>query len=96
MAKRVDENQKDITKAFREGGASVLILSSVGKGCPDLCIGFNGLNYLIEVKNEHKPPSARKLTEHEQLFFDKWKGQVMVIKSVDEAVFFLRDRLYGE
>ncbi len=89
MAKRVDENQREIVKAFRQLGASVQILSDVGKGCPDLAIGIRGLNYLIEVKNGKKPPSGRRLTEHEQLFFDSWRGQVCVINSIDEAISFI-------
>lgn len=86
MAKRVDENQKEIVKVFRQLGASVQILSDIGKGCPDLLIGMYGQNLLVEVKNGKKPPSAQKLTEHEQLFFDSWKGQVCVIRNVTEAI----------
>ncbi len=84
--KRVDENQKEIVKAFRDMGATVQILSAVGKGCPDLIVGMDGVNYLVEVKNGRKPPSAQKLTDCEQSFFDTWKGQVCVIKSANEVI----------
>ena len=90
MAKRTDANQTEIVKTFRSLGASVLILSSVGKGCPDLMVGIFGRNFLVEVKDGKKPPSGRKLTEHEQLFFDGWKGQVCVVKSPDEAISLLQ------
>lgn len=86
MAKRVDANQKEIVKAFREMGASVLILSMVGKGCPDLLIGMFGKNILLEVKDGKKPPSGQKLTEHEQKFFQLWKGQVEIVNSLDSAL----------
>jgi hypothetical protein len=92
MPKRVDENQKLIVKTFRELGASVQVLSNIGKGCPDILVGIFGKNFLVEIKNGAKCPSAQKLTEHEQVFFDSWKGQVCIIKSVDE-IFQLMDKI---
>jgi hypothetical protein len=89
MAKRIDENQPEIVKTFRGLGASVLILSAVGKGCPDLALGIFGKNYLIEIKNGNKPPSAQKLTEKEQEFFESWKGQVNIITSKEQAITFI-------
>lgn len=84
--KRVDENQKALTKLFRDMGASVAILSDLGKGCPDILLGYKGQNFLVEIKNGKKPPSGQKLTEPEQKFFDTWKGQVCIVKSDTEAV----------
>lgn len=89
-AKRVDDNQTDIVNAFRSLGATVLILSSVGKGCPDIMIGIFGKNYLIEIKDGKKPPSARKLTEAEAEFHQKWKGQVDIITSLDDVLNFMK------
>lgn len=89
MAKRVDENQKEIVAAARGMGASVLILSDMGRGCPDLMVGMFCRNFLWEVKNGKRPPSGQKLTEPEQKFFDGWKGQVNIINSVDAATNFL-------
>jgi hypothetical protein len=89
MAKRVDANQKAIVDTFRAIGATVQILSMVGKGCPDIIVGFKGVNYLIEIKDGSKPKSAQKLTEHEQKFFDSWKGQVCLITSNDDAIALL-------
>lgn len=89
---RIDENQNEIVKTFRDLGASVLILSSVGKGCPDLLIGITDNqgykhNILVEVKDGKKSPSQRKLTSDEQKFFDNWKGKVLVISSAEDAIF---------
>jgi hypothetical protein len=89
MAKRTDANQKEIVQALRNCGASVFILSDVGKGCPDLLIGLSGRNYLGEVKDGKKPPSGQKLTEKEQLFFNSWKGQVCILKSLDDVAIFI-------
>lgn len=89
MAKRVDTNQKEIVEALRELGVSVQILSDVGKGCPDLVVGFRGRNYLLEIKDGKRPPSQQKLTEHEERFFDNWRGQVDIVKSVQQAIDFI-------
>lgn len=85
-AARIDENQPAIVEALREVGASVLHLHSIGEGCPDLLVGFRGVNHLVEVKDSRKPPSARRLTPDEQRFADLWRGQVAVAESVSEAL----------
>ncbi len=60
----------------------------MGKGFPDLAVAWQGKNYLFEVKNPNKPPSARKLTPDEQTFFDTWKlqGQVDIIHNANDAM----------
>lgn len=85
-AAKVDDNHKEIVSAYRSVGASVLDLSSVGQGCPDLLVGFRGVNYLVEIKDGSKPPSRRKLTDDQVKFFDTWLGQRIVIKSITEAL----------
>jgi hypothetical protein len=41
----------------------------------------------MEVKDGDKVPSARKLTEAEQKFFDDWRGGMLaVVNSVEEAL----------
>lgn len=89
MAKRTDSNQTEIVKLFRNLGCTVQILSDVGRGCPDLVIGMQGKNFLVEVKDGKKCLSAQKLTEHEQKFFDTWKGQVCIISSQDDLLRFI-------
>lgn len=86
MARRTDANQKEIVKAFRDLGASVFILSDLGKGCPDLVVGINYQNYLVEIKDGKKPLSGQKLTEKEEKFFNTWKGQVCIVKSIYDVV----------
>lgn len=90
MPKRVDRNQPEIVAALRSQGLSVLHLHEVGKGCPDLCVGFNGNNYLVEIKDGKKPPSAQKLTEAEKIFKENWKGNFYIINSVDMAMQFVK------
>lgn len=85
-ANRIDDNQRDIVKALREYGAVVRIISQ-GDGIPDLLVAYKGVTILMEVKDGDKPPSARKLTEAEQKFFDEWTGgMLVVVNSVEESV----------
>ena len=91
MPKRVDANQRDIVQAIRQYGARVLPIHELGKGAPDLLVGYKGKNLLIEVKDGAKSPSRRKLTEDEQVWHELWKGQVAVITSVAEAIALLEN-----
>jgi len=83
---KIDSNHGEIVSALRKLGFSVLSLAAVGKGCPDLVLGKHGRNYLVEVKDGDKCPSARKLTDDQQKFYQNWLGQYRVISSVEEAV----------
>jgi hypothetical protein len=86
FAARVDENQPRIVEVLRGAGATVLHLHTLGKGAPDICAGFRGRNFLMEIKNGNKPPSKRKLTADESAFFDTWAGQVSVVNDENEAL----------
>jgi hypothetical protein len=81
MRHRADGNQQDIVDALRDMGVSVLILSQVGGGCPDLMLGWRGKNYLIEVKT----PNG-KLRPGQKEFFDTWRGRAFIVRSVEEAI----------
>jgi len=85
---RVDANQSDIVKKLRELGASVLILSPLGNGCPDLLIGWKDtVNLLVEVKNLEG--RGAKLTPDEQLFFNHWRGPVEVVTCFEDILALL-------
>ena len=87
-AKRVDANQKDIIHALKTFGASIVDLSGVGKGCPDLLIGFKGKTYLIEVKRDSKA----KFTPQQLHFNESWTGGIIArIETVDEVIALLND-----
>lgn len=85
-AAKVDRNQSEIVRAFRDIGARVQILSAVGKGCPDILVGWRGRNLLLEIKDGALPPSARQLTSDQIEWHANWSGQVAVVGSVGEAV----------
>ncbi len=84
-AAKVDENQSEIVAGLRAVGASVKPMHSVGDGFPDLAVGYRDLNYFIEVKDGSKPPSRRKLTPDQVKFHSEWRGQIAVVKNLDEA-----------
>lgn len=84
--RRVDNNQKEIVKAFRKLGAKVEILSEVGGGTPDLVIGVKGRMRWIEIKDGSKSPSRRKLTEEQLIFHREWIGYVDIVESVEDVV----------
>lgn len=86
MAKRVDANQKGIVLALRQIGATVQPLHTVGRGCPDLLVGFRGRNWLIEVKDGERPPSKRRLTDDESVWHETWRGQVATVGSIEDAI----------
>jgi hypothetical protein len=85
-AAKVDANQSEIVTALRRVGCSVQSLAAVGKGVPDLLVGLRSRNYLIEVKDGSKPPSARKLTDDQEQWHRKWAGQVLTVTSAEDAL----------
>lgn len=86
MPKRVDTNQPEIVNALRKVGATVAPTHTLGRGFPDLVVGFRGYNYLLEIKDGSKPPSKRKLTPDELKWHEEWNGQVAIVNSIDEAL----------
>lgn len=83
---RTDANQKEVVEAFRKLGCSVVVTSRLRNGVPDICVGLNGWNVWIEIKDGSKVPSKRKLTEDEQKWHEAWRGWVEVVESVDDVV----------
>ena len=85
--KRTDRNHAEIINALRKiPNLSVFSTHEVGKGFPDIVIGYKGINYLIEIKDGNKPPSARKLTDSEVEFHLNWKGQIKIVNNLDEVL----------
>jgi len=87
LIKRTDSNHAEIIKALRKiPNLSVFSTHEVGKGFPDIVIGYKGINYLIEIKDGKKSPSQRKLTDVELDFHLSWNGQIDTIKNLDELL----------
>lgn len=87
MIRKVDANQKQIVDALRKiPGVTVFSTHTIGKGVPDIVVGYCGQNYLFEIKDGDKPPSQQKLTPMEVTFFETWKGQVKVATCLDDIL----------
>lgn len=86
-ASKVDENQAEIVEALRKAGASVECLHAVGGGVPDLLVSFykyhmvEAETILMEVKTE-----KGKLTPDQVEWHNEWRGQVEIVRSVDDAL----------
>ena len=80
-AARIDNNQIEIVAVLRGVGAIVTPTHQIGHGFPDLVVGYRGQNYLLEVKEPHG-----RLTADEATWHDCWRGQVRIVRSVDEAL----------
>ena len=80
LAAKVDSNQKAIMHALRAvHGVSCFSLAGMGRGCPDLLVGIDGLTFLVEVKDGAKPLSAQSLTKDQVKFIANWTGSPVVL-----------------
>jgi hypothetical protein len=79
--RRVDLNQAEIARALKGIGASVDDTHAFGHGFPDLAVGFRGVNYFLEVKSK-----TGVLTPDERVWHGNWNGQVVIVRSVEEAI----------
>ena len=86
MRNRADTNQNRIVKYLRETGKTVMVLSQVGYGCPDLLVGFRGRNWLFEVKGKNG-----RLSQTQQEWHELWRGCVYVVRTVKEVRDILGD-----
>jgi hypothetical protein len=86
-AARTDGNQAEIVEALRGiPDLSVLVLSDVGDGCPDISVGYRGANFYFEIKDPSQPKHRHELTEDQQRFHAAWKGQVQKVFSLKEII----------
>ena len=86
-AAKIDANQDQIVTVLRAAGATVQSLAGVGKGVPDLLVGYKGQTLLLEIKDGNKPPSKRSLNEDQLRWHGSWKGGALaVIDSPDAAL----------
>lgn len=83
---RVDSNQESIVDALRALGCSVQSLAEVGNGCPDLLVGFDRINVILEVKDPTKPLADRQLTPKQKQWHSNWKGTAHLVESAQQAL----------
>lgn len=88
-AARTDANQSLIVSGLRSGGAFVVVLSAVGRGVPDLLVGFRGRWILLELKDGAKSPSRQMLTAAQVAFAGACQARGLPwakVATVDEAL----------
>lgn len=83
---RIDTNQPHIVLELARRGWTVQSLAGVGYGCPDLLVGADGVNVLLEVKDGARAASEQRLTRDQEIWHSRWRGQVAVVRSEREAV----------
>ena len=86
---RADETQAGIVKALRKCGASVVVLSQVGSGVPDLLVAFRGQTKLLEVvgvEKLKKYPKTKGLSPAQVKFHRGWNGhRILIVHTPFEA-----------
>jgi Holliday junction resolvase len=86
-AAKIDANHEQVVSALRAAGASVQSLAGVGKGVPDLLVGFQGKTLLMEIKDGRKTPSERRLSEDQARWHGAWNGgPLAIVDGVDAAL----------
>ena len=85
-----DSNHDEIVKWLKAFGATVQSLTSLGDGCPDLLIGYRGVNVLAEIKDAKLSPSRRQLRRNQVDWHARWRGQVAVVECPEDAVALLK------
>jgi hypothetical protein len=74
-AAKIDNNQADIVELYKSVGCLVKSAAAMGEGFPDLVVQYNGLIYLVEVKN---PEWGGKLTKKQRDFISQgWDVHVV-------------------
>ena len=79
-AAKVDSNQNELVKALRDFGCSVYIVSMV-KGFVDIIVGYNGVNYLFEIKTK-----TGKVSEIQKRLHATWRGKIHVVRNIDDCL----------
>lgn len=79
---RRDSNHADIAKMYEDAYCTVLDLSHVGFGCPDLAIALAGRMYLREIKTDHGHLEASQKT-----FQTTWRGpKIEVVRTQADVI----------
>ena len=86
---RRDANHAEIVAALKAAGCSVVDLAAVGGGVCDLLVGYEGANYLLEVKNLARKGGAENAAgtfAKQAKFRREWRGQATVVNDAAGAV----------
>jgi hypothetical protein len=76
---KTDANQTPIVRELRKAGCSVQSLADIGKGCPDILVGWHGRTY---GPYEVKLPGC-ELTPDEVAWWDAWNCSTSALSKHD-------------
>lgn len=77
--RKVDKNQKEVVAKLREMGYDVVSIAVVGDDIPDLVIGKDSLNLLVELKSGKNKPSEGQVE-----FSINWGGYSTIAYTAEE------------
>ena len=86
MRTKSDLNQAAIVRTFRQAGAFVQDLHTVGHGCPDLLVSFSGQWWAVEVKSKRGFLSPDQIVWHKSA-----RAPVVIIRSCFDVIDFRND-----
>lgn len=82
-----DANHSEIVDVLQKIGASVIDMSNVGKGFPDLIVGFQLQTILMEIKNPKTAYGKKGLNKNQIKWKEEWTGGTYcVVDSPDAAL----------
>ena len=69
-----DANHHEVVNALQKAGAYVLDMSHVGRGFPDLIVGFQKKTILMEIKNPKTSYGKKGLNKNQIKWKEQWTG----------------------
>jgi hypothetical protein len=82
-----DANHHEIVDAMQKAGAYVIDMSHVGKGFPDLIVGFQSKTILMEIKNPKTSYGKKGLNKNQLKWKEQWTGGAYcVVDSIEAAL----------
>ena len=80
-----DANHHEVVEAMQKAGASVIDMSHVGRGFPDLIVGFQSKTILMEIKNPKTAYGKRGLNKNQLKWKEQWTGGTYCVVDGPEA-----------
>jgi hypothetical protein len=90
-SRKRDANESDHLKRWRDLGGSAFRILAAEKDAPDLVIGFQGLDALVEDKVPGKKPRKSQAEWHA-----KWRGRKVYVWNTLEDVMRTREEMGRE
>ena len=82
-----DANHYEVVDAMQKAGAYVIDMSHVGRGFPDLIVGFRSKTILMEIKNPKTSYGKRGLNKNQIKWKEQWTGDTYcVVDSIEAAL----------